>query len=147
MNSELKVRTESLPQRCDICHQSDLFNPETGHCARCAKSNELMERISNFSDEELLKIVNIDCAEYRPEVLAYAETEIERRRLSQTAEDEINNNEVSQENIVRYKTFSGTFASWEKLFSEAAEFASEIGRERLINISQSEDAVTVWYWE
>jgi hypothetical protein len=41
--------------------------------------------------------------------------------------------------------------SWETLFEEAAAFATEIGRERLINISSSGDAsgrgvVTVWYW-
>ena len=41
-------------------------------------------------------------------------------------------------------------ASWESLFDEAARFATEIGRERLISISHSEDAnegvVTVWVW-
>jgi hypothetical protein len=41
--------------------------------------------------------------------------------------------------------------SWESLFEEAAAFATEIGRERLINISSSGDTsgrgvVTAWYW-
>lgn len=31
------VRQEKLAVRCEICHQVDLFNPETGHCARCAR--------------------------------------------------------------------------------------------------------------
>jgi hypothetical protein len=52
---------------------------------------------------------------------------------------------------VRYKFFRHTLATWETLFSEAAEFASRIGRERLIGISQSQwgaDAVVaVWYWD
>ena len=53
--------------------------------------------------------------------------------------------------IVRCKSFRHTLATWETLFSEAAAFASRIGRERLIGISQSQwgaDAVVaVWYWD
>ena len=49
-----------------------------------------------------------------------------------------------------YKVFRGTFATWETLFSEAAEFATELGPERVISISHSEDdddgVVAVWYW-
>jgi hypothetical protein len=49
-----------------------------------------------------------------------------------------------------YKVFRGTFATWESLFSEAAEFATSVGPERVISISHSEDdddgVVTVWYW-
>jgi hypothetical protein len=52
---------------------------------------------------------------------------------------------------VRYRVFRGVFTTWEKLFDDAASFASEIGPERLITISQSEGqqegVVTVWYWE
>jgi hypothetical protein len=32
---KLKIINESLPERCEICHCSDLFNSETGYCARC----------------------------------------------------------------------------------------------------------------
>src|ERR1043166_2924288 len=32
----IKLKTESLPQRCDICHQSDCFSPQTEICSRCA---------------------------------------------------------------------------------------------------------------
>jgi hypothetical protein len=46
--------------------------------------------------------------------------------------------------------FQSMTKSWESLFEEAAAFATEIGRERLINISSSGDGgrglVTVWYW-
>ena len=56
---------------------------------------------------------------------------------------------------VKYKVFQSSTASWESLFDEAAAFASEVGPNRLINISQSEGrgdwyangVVTVWYWE
>ena len=51
---------------------------------------------------------------------------------------------------VQYKMFRGTLASWDALFSEAAEFATTLDRERLISISHSEDqndgVVAVWYW-
>ncbi len=51
---------------------------------------------------------------------------------------------------VQYKMFKGVIKSWERLFEEATEFATEIGRDRLISISHSADhsegIVTVWYW-
>lgn len=52
---------------------------------------------------------------------------------------------------VRFETFRGTWASWDQLFREAADFAASLGKERLISISHSEDkddgVVTVWYWD
>lgn len=36
MNTKLKVKTESLPERCEICHQSDLFDPQRNQCSRCS---------------------------------------------------------------------------------------------------------------
>jgi len=49
-----------------------------------------------------------------------------------------------------YKMFCGILSTWETLFSEAAEFATELGPERVVSISHSEDdddgVVTVWYW-
>jgi hypothetical protein len=52
--------------------------------------------------------------------------------------------------VVRFKTFISGFESWEQLFGQAAEYATRLGPDRLINISHSEDSnegvVTVWYW-
>lgn len=53
---------------------------------------------------------------------------------------------------VAYQFFkAGSFTTWDAMFAEVAAFASRIGREDLISISQSEDdstaVVTVWYWE
>ena len=52
---------------------------------------------------------------------------------------------------VRYKIIRSMFTSWEGLFDEAAQFATEVGPERLIGISHSEDknegVITVWYWD
>ena len=51
---------------------------------------------------------------------------------------------------VMHESFRGTLITWNKLFEQAAEFASKIGREHLISISHSADnsagLVTVWYW-
>jgi hypothetical protein len=33
--SELKIKTQSTANRCEICHQSDLFNLESQICQRC----------------------------------------------------------------------------------------------------------------
>ena len=30
------IKNENLATRCEICHQSDYFNPETGDCLRCS---------------------------------------------------------------------------------------------------------------
>jgi hypothetical protein len=49
------------------------------------------------------------------------------------------------------KIFQSSFTSWNALFEDAAQFASEVGPERLIGIWHSEDkddgVVTVWHWE
>lgn len=49
-----------------------------------------------------------------------------------------------------YRVFRGTWASWEELFKQAADFANELGPERVVSISHSEDkddgVVAVWYW-
>jgi len=55
---------------------------------------------------------------------------------------------------VRYQVFQSGTKSWESLFDEAAAFASEVGRDRLIGISHSEGrddwvgngVITVWHW-
>jgi hypothetical protein len=51
---------------------------------------------------------------------------------------------------LRFKIFRGMLASWEELFAKAANFATEKGDMRVVNISHSCDGskgvVTVWYW-
>jgi hypothetical protein len=36
MAGGIVIRGQKPALRCEICHQSDLFNPETGECRRCA---------------------------------------------------------------------------------------------------------------
>jgi hypothetical protein len=49
-----------------------------------------------------------------------------------------------------YRVFRGTWASWEELFNQASEFANQLGPEKVVSISHSEDkddgVVAVWYW-
>ena len=35
-NRHLIIRKENAPKRCEVCHQADLFDPETSQCQRCA---------------------------------------------------------------------------------------------------------------
>ncbi|MEW6733309.1 MAG: hypothetical protein AB1489_18420 [Acidobacteriota bacterium] len=37
--TKLEIKTESLPKRCEICHQADQFDPQKNVCIRCAKLN------------------------------------------------------------------------------------------------------------
>ena len=52
---------------------------------------------------------------------------------------------------VKHQIFKSWTKSWDSLCEEAAKFASEKGRDRLINLSVSEDqnegVIIVWFWE
>jgi hypothetical protein len=60
---------------------------------------------------------------------------------------------------VQSRVFSSSSVSWDSLCAEAAAFASEVGRERLITISVAASGgtdilgfggtgvIVVWYWE
>ena len=51
---------------------------------------------------------------------------------------------------VTFEIFRGVLKTWLELNAQAAAFATQVGPERVINISQScdsvEGVVTVWYW-
>jgi hypothetical protein len=34
-SGRLRIKSQSLPARCEICHQSDSFTPTTNSCSRC----------------------------------------------------------------------------------------------------------------
>lgn len=50
-----------------------------------------------------------------------------------------------------FRVFRSNWSSWTALLQEAADFASALGRDRLISIShsadQSDGVVVVWYWQ
>jgi hypothetical protein len=49
-----------------------------------------------------------------------------------------------------YKMFRSALSPWESLFQQAADFATQLGPQRVISIAHSEyngeAVVTVWYW-
>jgi hypothetical protein len=51
---------------------------------------------------------------------------------------------------LHHKSFRGVWKSWDNLFNEAAEYATQLGPERVVSISHScdetEGVVVVWYW-
>ncbi len=51
---------------------------------------------------------------------------------------------------VKFEIFRSYTDSWNSLFEQAANFATSIGHEKIINISHSSDGgdgvVAVWYW-
>jgi len=51
---------------------------------------------------------------------------------------------------VEFEVMRSPVSSWDSLFGKAADFATWIGRDRVISISHSSDdvdsVVTVWYW-
>jgi hypothetical protein len=42
MTSKIEIKTESLAERCEICHKTDCFDPKTNHCSRCAGAREIL---------------------------------------------------------------------------------------------------------
>ncbi len=39
------IKQESLPTRCEICHQKDLFNPKINRCGRCNNLTPVVKRM------------------------------------------------------------------------------------------------------
>ncbi|MBL8149595.1 MAG: hypothetical protein JNN15_06670 [Blastocatellia bacterium] len=48
----LEVKKIYLPSRCEICHQSDLFDPVNNYCSRCSQAlDSLAENPSHRLDK------------------------------------------------------------------------------------------------
>ena len=43
--AKLKVKSQSPPTRCDICHQSDVFDSQAGFCDRCSSIYQTNQQI------------------------------------------------------------------------------------------------------
>jgi hypothetical protein len=41
---ELRIKTESLPERCEVCHKTDCFDPKINYCSRCVGINYCKEK-------------------------------------------------------------------------------------------------------
>lgn len=54
--SDLLIKREHLPERCEVCHQSDAFDPISGKCSRCESLFAQKEEEKKFKPEiELIK--------------------------------------------------------------------------------------------
>ena len=113
-----------------------------------------VERLWRFKDDEQLAEAAAILGEYTDEGRRAILAELHRREMAAPATPEMaaptQASPRSEARQVSFEVFRGTWASWADLFTQAADFASELGPERLISISHSEDendgVVTVWYW-
>ncbi|MBI4853952.1 MAG: hypothetical protein HY819_19315 [Acidobacteria bacterium] len=42
--AKIKIKQQSFPKRCDICHQTDLFDAENNVCSRCVLVKDLTSK-------------------------------------------------------------------------------------------------------
>jgi len=66
--TKLKIKYESVPERCEICHKADCFTPSTGHCSRCSAlvlwrpaSLEIASQINQVSPITRPANVQVEC--------------------------------------------------------------------------------------
>lgn len=55
--SQMKVVAISLPERCEICHQSDQFNKQTNHCSRCNNIYQVVQTKKHCYHLSLIAII------------------------------------------------------------------------------------------
>jgi hypothetical protein len=56
--SKLTILKESTPYRCEICHQSDYFDPKTNSCSRCGDVKNLPALKTNTKLSNVLAAIN-----------------------------------------------------------------------------------------
>lgn len=54
----LQIKSESLPNRCEICHQSDFFDPIRNICTRCSIVQEKIELLDPKNQSALRNLQN-----------------------------------------------------------------------------------------
>ena len=59
MSDEFVIKQETLPVRCEVCHQADFFEPLSNHCSRCypviERQRENLKPLQTNSPYETLK--------------------------------------------------------------------------------------------
>lgn len=55
---ELIIKRERLAERCDICHQTDAFDPINNHCSRCSSIDTALMHKSTLFQLSLNHIFN-----------------------------------------------------------------------------------------
>lgn len=64
---------------------------------------DLRKRFSNLSDDELLKIVHIDYADYREEALVIAKEELNKRNIQEIKKEELKKKSMEAEGGSKYQ--------------------------------------------
>lgn len=57
--SEIRLKAEHLPARCEICHQDDRFDPVANYCSRCSQLQPAGTTIT-VSPSKKLTLTNIE---------------------------------------------------------------------------------------
>lgn len=57
--AELQIKNQSLPKRCDICHQQDYFDAQTNTCLRCNNINAIAATNNQPAIEQQATKLNI----------------------------------------------------------------------------------------
>src|SRR5687767_4693951 len=52
---KLKVRVENSPCRCEICHQTDFFDPINNYCSRCTDISKTTQLYSDYANRPFEK--------------------------------------------------------------------------------------------
>lgn len=63
---DIHIKTEHLPNRCEICHQSDYFDPINNSCSRCVKLQNTIESLDPKNQSAIRNLEN------QPLTLKYA---------------------------------------------------------------------------
>lgn len=60
--TELRVKNEFLPERCEVCHQTDCFDAETNWCARCKDAqNKKIEPVRQTDNSISSYLFRVTC--------------------------------------------------------------------------------------
>lgn len=93
------------------------------------ESEELKKEILSLSDDELLKMVNINFADYNEQAISFAKEEINKRGLQNIAvQNKYSNQDTSQQHKQKYDFISSTIDSykWKKWKMDEKELKNQV---------------------
>ncbi|MBI4851543.1 MAG: hypothetical protein HY819_07100 [Acidobacteria bacterium] len=78
----IKIKEESFLKRCEICHQSDYFDPITNHCNRCANKSSFLQHKFNEESKSFKTYTLESSFESKPKSYQEEETNNDLQKLS-----------------------------------------------------------------
>jgi len=93
------------------------------------ESEDFKKEIASLSDEELLKMVNIDFADYNEQAILYAKEEINKRGLQNIGvQNKYSNQDTSQQHKQKYDFIGSTIDSykWKKWKMDEKELKNQV---------------------